>query len=177
MTRRRVGNVEIPADNVQQAFTPWAHWEQRFDLGVPRPDVVNKKGRPYKLHEYGGVYLLAHFRAANVPKRVDPLDENIIYVGETGLFSSRWRSFQRAAASADGRGHSGAISYRNKYGVGLKKGLYLSALSTWFPAEEEDEATETAWSPSRRLRLRIEAELLWHLARSRTQDRWLLNRK
>jgi len=62
------------------------------------------------------------------PESVDPLDENIIYFGETcnQSLKERWNQFDRSAFQLK-RGHSGGKTYRDVYGdMGLD--LYVAAL-------------------------------------------------
>lgn len=82
-------------------FSPWTRWAERAT--IPNAHLP-------------GVYLLALFDPAP-PRRVDPLAEEIIYLGEitdNGLLR-RWYQFGHSAF--DGKpGHSGGLLYREAVG-------------------------------------------------------------
>lgn len=80
-------------------FSHWTPWKDRNDL-------INIK--------YPGIYILAKFKF-DLSKKVDLKDESIIYIGETcSSLKKRLRQFNRSAFQG-ARGHSGGISYREKY--------------------------------------------------------------
>ena len=93
-------------------FSPWFKWKER--------NKIQNSDKP-------GVYTLSKFRT--VPSgRVDPLDVNIIYFGETcnQSLKGRWNQFHRSAFYSK-RGHSGGRSYMEVYGdMGLD--LYVAAM-------------------------------------------------
>ena len=76
-------------------FSGWTGWGSRREI----PDASAP-----------GVYLLGRF--AIVPRRVDPLNANIVYIGETVGQSliERWRQFDRSAFQ-EKDGHSGGWTY------------------------------------------------------------------
>jgi hypothetical protein len=93
-------------------FQPWTRWSGRSS-------VANI--------EWPGVYLLARFRSLPPPE-VDPLDANIVYVGETvsQTLSSRWWQFNRSAFEWK-NGHSGGHTFNRVCG-GRGRNLYVAAL-------------------------------------------------
>ena len=97
-------------------FRPWTLWLHRGDIDGS---------------ELPGIYLLARFKCV-VPKRVDPLDAEVVYVGETSGqdLNARWYQFNRSAF--EGKfGHSGGKSYREKVAK-TPTSLYLAALPVDF---------------------------------------------
>jgi len=101
-------------------FGSWFKWTER--------NSIEDSDKP-------GVYMLSKFRTAPPRVRADPLDENIIYFGETCNQSlrERWVQFDASAFQLK-RGHSGGKTYRDKYGDnGLD--LYVAAM----PVKLEDE--------------------------------------
>ncbi len=79
--------------------------------------------------ELPGVYLLARFKPRQVPGSVNPLDDNIVYVGETtrSFLRKRWYQFNRSAFEQKA-GHSGGWSYARLHGKDTSKLLFVSAL-------------------------------------------------
>jgi len=93
-------------------FSLWFRWKERNE--------IENSDKP-------GFYMLAKFKTVP-PGRADPLEENIIYFGETcnQSLEGRWDQFDRSAFQSK-RGHSGGKTYREVYGdVGLD--LYVAAL-------------------------------------------------
>ena len=99
---------------VSISFTPWASWAHRNSL--------DDKDR-------SGVYLIGRFEQPPPAGPADPLEKNIVYIGESaeGRFQSRWRAFARSAFGVGGK-HRGGRRYREKFG-GDSSVLYVSALS------------------------------------------------
>ena len=97
-------------------FQRWTLWCDRIDIkGAASP----------------GVYLLAQY-TSSVPKIVDPLNPEIVYVGETSgqTLRSRWNQFNRSAF--DGKfGHSGGRNYREIIRRNSRS-LYVAALPVDF---------------------------------------------
>lgn len=97
-------------------FQRWALWRDRADIkGSVSP----------------GVYLLAQIKNG-VPKIVDPLYPEIVYVGETSgqTLRSRWNQFNRSAF--EGKfGHSGGRNYREIIDSNSRL-LYVAALPVDF---------------------------------------------
>jgi len=100
-------------------FTPWTAWANR--------NTIKNAHLP-------GVYLLARFDGgdAGPPAQVDPLAEDIVYVGEAADQSlmGRWQQFHRAAFEGK-PGHSAGLRYREMFvddGDSAAEGsLYVSA--------------------------------------------------
>lgn len=79
-------------------FSKWFLWKNRAN--IPHCDLP-------------GVYILAKFRKS--PKgNADPLNKNIIYVGETcnNSLQGRWYQFHRSAFESK-NGHSGGWTYQD----------------------------------------------------------------
>ena len=94
------------------SFSKWYSWSKRKNMP--------ERNRP-------GVYLLAKFK--KVPKgRANPLDNHIIYIGETcdNFLKQRWAKFHISAFKGK-FGHSGGSSYRYIYGDNGRN-LYVAAL-------------------------------------------------
>jgi len=93
-------------------FTSWYPWKQRNKI---------------KKSEAPGVYMLAKF--ITVPSgSANPLENNIIYFGETcRSLKGRWDQFDRSAFQSK-RGHSGGINYRRIY-RDEGQHLYLASMS------------------------------------------------
>lgn len=93
------------------SFSPWTRWAER--------GAVKNAHLP-------GVYLLALFDEPP-PRQVDPLLEDIIYVGETteGSLLGRWQQFNRAAFEGK-PGHSGGLIYHETFGD-TGENLYVAA--------------------------------------------------
>lgn len=83
------------------SFSPWESWNNRNSLPG--------KNKP-------GVYLIGRFTPSPTSGPADPLDEHVVYIGESagGRIQSRWRAFGRAAFEGKGR-HLGGIRYRQKF--------------------------------------------------------------
>ena len=96
-------------------FTRWASWANRNSL-------TDK--------DKSGVYLVATFEDRLPAGPADPLEESIVYIGESseGRFQSRWRAFARSASGVSTR-HRGGRRYREKFGGDLSV-LYVSTLSS-----------------------------------------------
>lgn len=100
--------MEMP----QIKFSKWFQWNDRTELeNIDSP----------------GIYILAKFREA-INGGADPLDEHIVYIGETcdNTLKGRWRQFDRSAFQSKD-GHSGGLTYNETFG---DKGddLYVAAL-------------------------------------------------
>lgn len=93
-------------------FSAWYRWNER--------GRIENFQRP-------GVYMLAKFKPAPLGS-ANPLDENIIYFGETcnQNLKQRWNQFEDSAFEQK-RGHSGGRTYGDVYG---DKGsdLYVAAM-------------------------------------------------
>ena len=99
-------------------FSKWTNWEDR--------EMLKDTRQP-------GVYILAHFDVA--PEQpANPVNKQIIYIGETcnQNLRKRWYQFNRSAF--EGKfGHSGGNTYRRIFG-NLDKNLYVAA----FPVNQID---------------------------------------
>lgn len=86
---------------LQIEFSSWFRWNER--------GRIENSDRP-------GVYMLSKFRTVP-PRTADPLDENIVYFGETcnQSLKDRWSQFD-ASAFQQKRGHSGGKTYGEVYG-------------------------------------------------------------
>ena len=99
-------------------FSHWVGWDQRESIPGCRSN---------------GVYLLAHFQNAVPIGNASPLEENIIYIGEThhqGL-AKRWRDFHRSASTGR-KSHAGGMTYYERFKE-LSGDLYVAA-SVTFPS-------------------------------------------
>lgn len=86
-------------DIQQIEFSPWYGWNERNE--------ITDSQRP-------GVYLLIKY-SEHKPGKVNPLDQNIIYIGETcSSLRKRWYQFKRSAFD-NKRAHSGGSNYREIY--------------------------------------------------------------
>lgn len=119
------------------SFSPWLAWELRGQLeGATKP----------------GVYVLGLF-PGGPPRRVDLLDDRIVYVGETcgQTLQKRWWQFDRSAFQ-EKPGHSGGWTYRDSIGA-TSRGLHVSAL----PVSFEEQPLHHAQAYIRY----IERKLIW----------------
>lgn len=92
-------------------FSDWYPWKQRNSI---------------KNSKEPGVYMLAKLTTVP-PGNADPLDDNIIYVGETcRSLRGRWDQFERSAFQSK-PGHSGGRNYRKLYGD-IGQYLYVAAM-------------------------------------------------
>ncbi len=135
-------------------FTPWKPWGQRGEIICA--------GDP-------GVYLLAHFPRGRVPDgAASPLDEHIVYTGETHRrpLKKRWSVFNRSAQTGK-KGHAGGRTYHTRYRR-IRDDLYVAAYS---PGQSD-------WSPRcRSFFIRhVESMLIWNFAATYMPDR-LCNRE
>lgn len=150
-------------------FSEWFPWAERLAI----PDRFGGH-----VHQYGGVYLLAHFRKASPAGPANYLDDAIVYVGEGGSLRTRWKQFDDSAR--DGRaGHSGGHSHRAWCeGVGLTlETLHVAAYPIWLESEQHAKAP---LSLTVRHRLHVEQVVLWELVkhrRGRGRRLSLLNKK
>lgn len=97
----------------EPVFTSWKPWAQRGNIG--------NAGGP-------GVYLLAHIPQGQVPAGpASPLDEHIVYIGETHrqTLGRRWSDFDRSARTGN-RGHAGGRTYHKRFGT-IQGNLYVAA--------------------------------------------------
>jgi len=109
----RNAKLDLP----QFAPSPWTPWMDRVQIkGVNLP----------------GVYVLARFKGA-APKKVDPADLKVIYVGETcdQMLSERWYQFGRSAFE-EKSGHSGGHTYRREV-TSTPRGLWVAAMGVALP--------------------------------------------
>jgi len=106
---KRAGSGRLP----RIIFSPWRKWAEK--------DNIEGSNLP-------GVYLLARFDAPP-PGPAQPLDESIIYVGETckNSLSGRWYQFDRSAFRSK-PGHSGGFTYHKKIGDKGER-LHVAAFS------------------------------------------------
>ena len=161
-------DADAPESNIAGEFTPWFRWADRLDI----PD-----GFGGHVHDYGGVYLLAHM--PNRPQDGDPadfLDDAVIYVGEGAYLKRRWYDFERSAFLGL-PGHSGGFSHRawREQSGAAWETLHVAALPIWFASED---STDAPTSLARRFRLHVEQLLLWKLAvHRRGKQLTLLNAK
>lgn len=107
----------------EPVFTSWKQWAQRGNIG--------NAGGP-------GVYLLAHIPQGSVPDgSASPLDERIVYIGETHrqTLAKRWGDFDRSARTGN-RGHAGGRTYHERFRT-IQSNLYVAAYtpgqSDWTP--------------------------------------------
>jgi len=93
-------------------FSPWVQWRER--------DKLKSVDNP-------GIYLLAKFKEFTAGN-ANPLDENIVYIGETcnNSLKGRWYQFNRSAFQSKD-GHSGGWSYNTAFGD-EGDDLYVAAL-------------------------------------------------
>ena len=130
-------------------FSPWKPWSEREDI-----DVANRPG----------VYLLAHFAHGIIPQgRADPLDPNIVYIGETHgrTLAERWREFSRSAETGK-KAHAGGRSYHKTFKK-LRDDLYVAAFSP-----NQPDWTSRCFSFFIRY---VEWKLIWDYARRHKADK------
>lgn len=97
----------------------WFPWDKRQEIdGYEKP----------------GVYLLARDETLSLPSEpVDPLDEQIVYIGETSgrknprSLWKRWREFESTVYKGEGN-HAGGETYFKRYGPDISK-LTVAAMS------------------------------------------------
>ena len=155
----------IPGENVRQDFTRWVPWTNRLD----EPET----GHP--LHEYSGVYLLAHIEGKAPDGSADPTDARVIYVGEGGHLGRRWYNFQRSVGARSG--HSGGHSYRERFKrTTPRPTLHVATFPVWLRESEPEPDPSDPRTLTCRLRHHIEQGLLWHHYYSKCGSN-LLNRK
>lgn len=160
-------DADAPEANVASEFSSWVPWAQQHTI----PD-----GHGGHVHEYGGVYLLAHFDVMPPLGPANILDDAIVYVGEGSYLKRRWYDFERSAYHGLS-GHSGGHSHRawrKRVGVSWKS-LHIAAFPIWF---ESEGTTDEPTSLARRFRLYVEQLVLWRLVvHRRERDLPLLNVK
>ncbi len=102
-------------------FSSWRQWKDRGSLpGIKCP----------------GVYILAQFDV--MPLGIaEPLDERVVYIGETCNSSliGRWRGFDKSACTGK-FGHSGGRTYYKKFQGDTTK-LFVAAFSADSLGENE----------------------------------------
>jgi len=130
-------------------FTPWKQWDERKDI---------------KNAERTGVYLLAHFsRRPNRDVPASPLDEHIVYIGETHrqTLQKRWSDFNRSAQTGK-KGHAGGRTYHDRFSR-IRDDLYVAA----YTPEQPD------WTPRCRSFFisRVESRLIWNSATACKPDK------
>lgn len=148
-------DADAPEQNVAGFFSAWTPWSERLTV----PD-----GFGGHIHEYGGVYLLAHF-AKTPAGAADSLDDAIVYVGEANDLKRRWYDFERSALYGL-TGHSGGHTHRQwreATRIGWET-LHVAALPVWFESEGD---TDAPLSMTRRFRLHAQQLVLWRLAAHR----------
>jgi hypothetical protein len=163
-----VGDFDVgaPQRNFFREFTPWTPWSKREET----PD-----GHGFRVHEYAGIYLLAHFDKPPPGAAVHTQPE-ILYVGEGLWLRRRWNQFERSARLGLG-GHSGGHSYRARVAerfadFWLK--LHVAALPIWFGDAKQRRSAED-WTQA--YRLYVERRILWELTCARAGTHNLLNAK
>jgi hypothetical protein len=92
-------------------FSPWTRWVEHTAI----PNI-----------HLPGVYLLAVFEAPP-PRRVDPLAEAIVCIGESSDNGLLRRLYQFGHSAFDGKpGHTGGLLYREAFGD-AGESLYVAA--------------------------------------------------
>jgi hypothetical protein len=93
--------------------SPWTKWENRAQIeGVELP----------------GVYVLARFKA-DAPKKVDPTDPAVVYIGETCDQNVLARLYQFGRSAFEEKaGHSGGWTFRAKKVAPAARGLWVAAM-------------------------------------------------
>lgn len=120
-------------------FTDWMRWPTHWK----HPDIRNP-----------GVYLLARFDSS-VPAAVDPLDANVLYMGETCRQTMETRLYQFGRSAFHRKeGHSGGWTFCDKFNGGKPSDppewLFVTLLPIACP------------EPKRSARIRlVERQLLW----------------
>lgn len=151
---------------------------QDFDRFLALPDVTFsewyawEKRREHPARNLPGIYLIARFVDQPPPKgSANPLDSNVIAIGETSHnLAQRWREFEKAAFGQGGF-HSVGTRYRNK---GFpREGLFVAATGSsplhWAApgSRTDDELAEliggsTTASDARKLRRWLERDAPRH---------------
>lgn len=153
-----------PERNFFRQFTAWTPWSKRDAL----PD-----GHGFKVGEYAGVYLLAHFdKPPSGP--AEHTHAEILYVGEGQWLGRRWYQFERSARLGLG-GHSGGHSYRARVGERFSElwpKIHVAALPIWFGDSKRRRSAED-WTQT--YRLYAEWRILWELTSARSGTHNLLN--
>ena len=100
--------------NNKICFSPWVNW-------VNRNTLARRDGK-----DIGGIYLFARFEQGPLTNSADPLENSVIYIGQSskGTFKSRWEAFGRAVLKVKGRGKR----YVSLFGSDLSC-LYVATLS------------------------------------------------
>ncbi len=155
---------DSPQRNFFREFKFWHPWSSRYEID---------DGYGHKVHQYPGVYLLAHFTERPPEGPVDYLHDNIVYVGEGSWLRRRWKQFE-ASALHGLLGHSGGHSYYAEFKSSHWKELYVAALPIWFGEETLPRSAED-WTQM--YRLYVERRILWELTVRRGGTHKLLNRK
>jgi hypothetical protein len=88
----------------------WYRWDDAQDLSESRSP---------------GVYLLAHFN--KVPTSINPINANIIYIGETcgQTLRQRWKQFSTSAFQ-NKFAHSGGATYFHEFPRGKRHQLFVA---------------------------------------------------
>lgn len=108
-------------------FGNWHKWNQRLSLPERR---------------FAGVYVIARFQnTPNLNLPADPLDVNVIYIGEASAnMVGRWRDFENALFGKVQ--NKRAKRYKERFPGGVKKAdLYLAIMSS-SPLQWGDESAE-----------------------------------
>lgn len=109
-----------------------AKWQQRWsglaDLQFSNWLLWKHRNMASNLDKIG-VYILAKFEESKKLPRIDPLDQHIIYVGQTNIgrtttLKKRLSYFDKEAFG-NGAAHSGASTYKNHFGK-VQNDLYVS---------------------------------------------------
>lgn len=112
-------------------FSDWILWNRRNSL-----NNIDKVG----------VYILAKYQTHEVPDKVNPTDEKIIYIGKTNIgqttkLQKRLSYFNREAFG-NGASHSGASTYKKHYGKS-QDDLYVSVCPIYWTDDEINKLTKS----------------------------------
>lgn len=90
------------------SFSPWMKWSVR-----------DKYLKQLRGKMQSGVYLIARFNEVPPLGTAEPLDEIVLYIGEStkDRLADRWRSFDKTAFGKGGK-HRGGIRYKKQYSSG-----------------------------------------------------------
>jgi len=107
-------------------FSDWVSWEERNT--IPLIDKV-------------GVYILAKYEPNDLPKSVNPLDRNVIYVGKTNIgkttsIKNRLTAFDNAAFGSGKAHHAGGETYRERFKTD-KGGIHVSICPIYWLKDQE----------------------------------------
>ena len=123
-------------------------WQQRWPglIGLEFSDWVlwNRRNSLNNIDRVG-VYILAKYQTDEVPDKVDPTGEKIIYIGKTNIawttkLKKRLSYFDREAFG-NGASHSGASTYKMHYGK-VQDDLYVSVCPIYWSNDEINKLTK-----------------------------------